>query len=162
MFMEGTLWMRRHCCLLSTLTRKENKTVKTSHCVVLGVLALPLLFAGCTGEAPKGSVEKPDAMKSKGAGVNSPSMTRDDESTARAALAKLSAEDRQLAEAQGVCPKSGQPLGSMGVPIKVMLKGQPVFLCCEGCEDDARQHADQMLAKVEQLKAKAEGLPAGR
>jgi multidrug efflux pump subunit AcrA (membrane-fusion protein) len=72
----------------------------------------------------------------------------------KAALAKLSAEDRQLAEAQGFCPKTGAALGSMGVPVKVILKGQPVFLCCKNCVDDAEEHSDQALAKVQELKAK--------
>jgi hypothetical protein len=43
----------------------------------------------------------------------------------------------------------------MGVPVKVMLKGQPVFLCCKGCKEDALANPDEMLAKVEKLKAKA-------
>jgi multidrug efflux pump subunit AcrA (membrane-fusion protein) len=72
----------------------------------------------------------------------------------KAELAKLSASDRPLAEAQGLCPETGKPLGSMGMPVKVMLKGQPVFLCCEGCEDNARVNPEQTLAKVEKLKAK--------
>jgi Cu(I)/Ag(I) efflux system membrane fusion protein len=73
---------------------------------------------------------------------------------AKTALAKLSAEDRRLAEEQGFCPQTGEPLGSMGVPIKVMLEGQPVFLCCKNCVDETRAHADQALATVETLKAK--------
>src|SRR4051812_13961561 len=52
-----------------------------------------------------------------------------------AARARLSPEDRALVDAQDYCavmPK--QKLGSMGVPLKVMIKGQPVFLCCKGCK----------------------------
>jgi hypothetical protein len=135
--------------------------MKTAHWLVRGALAIPLVFAGCTGNPAKESADKVDAMKGKAVGVNAKSMARDEAENVRAALAKLSAEDRQLAEAQGFCPKSGKPLGSMDVPVKVMLKGQPVFLCCEGCEDEVRQHPDQTLAKVEQLK-KAKELPAGK
>jgi hypothetical protein len=40
----------------------------------------------------------------------------------------------------------------MGTPAKVMVKGQPVFLCCEGCEDEAKTHADRTLEKVKDLK----------
>jgi multidrug efflux pump subunit AcrA (membrane-fusion protein) len=72
----------------------------------------------------------------------------------KAALAKLSPEDRRLAEEQGFCPESEEPLGSMGVPVKITVKGQPVFLCCKGCEDDVREHPAQTLAKVAELKAK--------
>jgi multidrug efflux pump subunit AcrA (membrane-fusion protein) len=72
----------------------------------------------------------------------------------KAMLAKLSPEDQRLAEEQGYCPESEQLLGTMGVPLKVTVKGQPVFLCCKSCEDDAREHADRTLAKVAELKAK--------
>jgi multidrug efflux pump subunit AcrA (membrane-fusion protein) len=77
----------------------------------------------------------------------------------KAMLAKLSPEDQRLAEEQGYCPESEQPLGTMGVPLKVTVKGEAVFLCCKSCEDDAREHADQTLAKVAELKAKAKGSP---
>jgi multidrug efflux pump subunit AcrA (membrane-fusion protein) len=77
----------------------------------------------------------------------------------KAPLAKLSPEDRRLAEEQGFCPESDRPLGSMGVPIKILVKGMPVFLCCQSCEDDARAQPDQALAKVAELKAKAKAAP---
>lgn len=28
-------------------------------------------------------------------------------------------------------------LGSMGMPVKLMIQGRPVFLCCSGCESEA-------------------------
>lgn len=52
-------------------------------------------------------------------------------------LAKLPPEDKKLAEAQRVCAVTEEPLGSMGVPIKLTLDGQPVFLCCGGCKKKA-------------------------
>lgn len=78
----------------------------------------------------------------------------------KAALAKLSPEDRKLAEEQGYCPESDDLLGSMGMPVKVVLKGQAVFLCCKGCVDEALQHPEQTLAKVAELKAKVKAAPA--
>ncbi|MBI3722841.1 efflux RND transporter periplasmic adaptor subunit [bacterium] len=60
----------------------------------------------------------------------------------------LSPEDRKLAEAQGVCPITGEPLGSMGTPDKVVLDGHPVFLCCEGCEEDAKRDPKKTLEKA--------------
>jgi hypothetical protein len=42
----------------------------------------------------------------------------------------------------------------MGVPLKVMVKGQPVFLCCVGCEEKAKDHPEKTIATVEQLKAR--------
>jgi len=42
----------------------------------------------------------------------------------------------------------------MGVPVKITLKGQPVFLCCAGCEDRAKADPDKTLEKVRKIKAK--------
>jgi Cu(I)/Ag(I) efflux system membrane fusion protein len=84
-----------------------------------------------------------------------PSTPADMDAKVKAALARLSAEDRRLAEAQGTCPVlKDSRLGSMGVPVKLMLNKQPVFLCCEGCVAKARKNPGQTLARVEELKAK--------
>lgn len=72
---------------------------------------------------------------------------------AAAALTKLPATDLQIAEAQLFCPiHAGSRLGSMGVPVKVMLDGKPVFLCCKGCEGSARKDPKGTLAKVSEIK----------
>jgi hypothetical protein len=92
-----------------------------------------------------------------------PSMTRDEEDKIQAALAKLSPEDRRPALAQGYCPiLEDNRLGSMGTPVKVTIKGQSVFLCCKACEQEAREHPDQTLAKVEKNKTKAKTSPIGK
>jgi Cu(I)/Ag(I) efflux system membrane fusion protein len=76
------------------------------------------------------------------------------EAKIRANLAKLSAEDRRLAEEQKVCPiEPENRLGQMGVPVIVEIKGRKVFLCCKGCQDDALRNPEQTLAQVEKLKA---------
>ena len=72
------------------------------------------------------------------------------------ALAKLSPEDRAAAEKQKFCtvlPKS--ELGSMGMPHKITIAGQAIFLCCAGCEEDALKDPQATLAKVEKLKQAA-------
>lgn len=72
---------------------------------------------------------------------------------ATAAVAKLSAADQPLAEAQLFCPiHEGGRLGSMGTPVKLILDGKSVFLCCKGCEDAARESIKTTLAKVEEIK----------
>lgn len=84
-----------------------------------------------------------------------PSTPEDEEAKVEAALSRLSSEDRQLAEAQQYCPVlSDSRLGSMGVPVKVMVEGQPVFLCCDGCKKQALAKPAKTLAKVAELKAK--------
>ena len=65
------------------------------------------------------------------------------------ALATLSEEDRALAEKQRICPVSGQPLGSMGVPVKVTVKDRDVLLCCEGCRGSIVEDPDTYLAKLD-------------
>jgi hypothetical protein len=70
----------------------------------------------------------------------------------RASLDKLSPEDRALAESQRRCPVTDEPLGSMGVPIKVMVNDQPVFVCCSSCIKSATKDPDKTLQKVNQLK----------
>jgi multidrug efflux pump subunit AcrA (membrane-fusion protein) len=75
-------------------------------------------------------------------------------------IAELNIPDRDLARAQRVCPISSQPLGSMGVPRKVMAQGQPVFLCCEACEAEVRKNPQKVLAKLSALKPADEPDPA--
>ncbi|QDT52756.1 hypothetical protein Pan44_07680 [Caulifigura coniformis] len=85
--------------------------------------------------------------------AGSSSATKSDSIAAN--LAKLPPEDRAVAEAQGYCAAEPEnPLGGMGVPIKVMVKDQPVFVCCAGCEKKVLRDADVTLAEVADLKAK--------
>lgn len=63
-------------------------------------------------------------------------------------IAKLPPEDQELARAQKVCPVTGEPLGSMGVPFKMMVEGQPVFLCCEGCVSTVKKDPQAILRKA--------------
>jgi Cu(I)/Ag(I) efflux system membrane fusion protein len=97
------------------------------------------------------------AEKKPGGAVR-PSMGDDEEAKVKAALARLSPEDRKLALAQGYCPiLKNSRLGSMGRPVKVQLDGQTVFLCCKGCEKEAREHPAQTLSTVT---TKAQGRPS--
>lgn len=115
------------------------------------VASLALFLTGCTG-SPSGTPAanaKPPATQHAG--------DNDQEAEAKerqAAFAQLSDEDRRLAEAQGYCAVAGKPLGSMGPPIKLMVKNQAVFLCCQGCENKAKSNPDKTLAKVAELKTK--------
>jgi hypothetical protein len=82
------------------------------------------------------------------------------EAKVQAALAKLPSEDRKLAEEQRFCAVlNDNRLGSMGAPVKVLVKGEPVFLCCEACEKKALADPEKTLAKVQELKEKAAGSP---
>ncbi|MBA4063264.1 MAG: hypothetical protein C0501_06045 [Isosphaera sp.] len=81
-----------------------------------------------------------------------PVVSAADQVKIRAAMEKLSAEDRKLAEAQFLCAVDKEsPLGVMGPIHKVMLKGQPVFVCCKGCVTEANAHPDETLLEVQRL-----------
>jgi len=90
-----------------------------------------------------------------GSGITNvrPSTPDDEEAKLAAVFAKLPEADRKLVEAQQFCPiLSSNRLGSMGTPVKLMIEGQPVFLCCSGCKQSAQDHPQETLTKVESLK----------
>ena len=86
-----------------------------------------------------------------------PSFDAREEAKIRANLDRLPKEDRPLAEAQKYCPQTDERLGddAMGVPVKVMIKGQTVFLCCKLCRKGAEEGGEETLKKVENFKARA-------
>jgi hypothetical protein len=45
----------------------------------------------------------------------------------------------------------------MGAPLKLDVKGQPVFVCCAGCKSKALKNPDETLATVAKLKAENSG-----
>jgi len=51
---------------------------------------------------------------------------------------------------QKTCPVTGEPLGSMGPPVPVTVKGQTIYVCCAGCADTVQAEPDLYLAKVMQ------------
>lgn len=90
---------------------------------------------------------------SSGGSTVRPSTPEDSDAKINAALARLSPADRKAAEEQKFCPIiADSRLGSMGVPIKLMIDNQPVFLCCEGCKKAALENSAETLAKVRELK----------
>ena len=118
---------------------------------VLTALTCVLLFGlGCADRnaGPAGTTDAPKGDDKL------PTMTAK-EKKIEAARAQLSPEDRALVDAQDYCavtPK--QKLGAMGVPIKVTIKGQPVFLCCKGCKGTAEDEPEATLETAEELKAR--------
>jgi hypothetical protein len=57
-------------------------------------------------------------------------------------------EDRILAAKQKICPVTGKPLDSMGGPVRVVVNGRVVFICCEGCEGPLRENPAKYLSKL--------------
>lgn len=63
--------------------------------------------------------------------------------------------DKAVIEAQEgsykakTCPVSGEELGSMGEPVKMVVANQLVELCCKGCAKKVNADPAKYLAKVE-------------
>ena len=118
-------------------------------CVVLLSLAAGFVI-GC-GEKPAPTPSTPSAA---------PAAASTDEAKFSQAIAKLPEEDRAAATAQIFCVvEDKNRLGSMGMPHKIMVEGQSVFLCCAGCEEEALKDPQATLAKVEKLKQTAQTEP---
>jgi len=68
------------------------------------------------------------------------------------ALSELSTADRKLAEAQRFCVMMEYSrLGAMGAPIRVMIDGKPVFVCCESCVEEAVKGGKDTLIRAKSL-----------
>lgn len=125
--------------------------------VLAGFVSAALLVAGCSqnpssssGQPPTGTM-RPETVA--GGKVD------EAEAEIQEERAKLSKEDRALVDAQEWCViQSDERLGSMGPPVKLTIKGKPVFVCCRSCKSKAEKDPDQTLAKVEELKAKKKAM----
>lgn len=115
-------------------------------------------FLGCSSSTPPAT---PAGSSGQGADMRSAYADHDhadhdddgkvgasDMDKMKAELAKLSEGDRTSAEKQHMCPVSGVMLGAMGAPIKVDVKGQDVWICCDGCKDKLMATPDEYLAKL--------------
>jgi hypothetical protein len=155
-----------YCPVLGTRLGKMGVPVK----VLLKGRPVFLCCKGCVENAradEQGTLSKAAAQKAR-TKTASPQASRKqppseaesqgpDQTESKANLAKLRPGDRRLAEAQRLCPSSGQPLGSMGVPIKLTVKGRPVFICCEGCKEKVLAHPDEMLKRAGRRSLPAHG-----
>ncbi len=116
------------------------------------VVLVPLGLAGCSG-GDRGTGPAP-AGESKATTKAPPADTHAAE--VKAERDKLAPEDRALVDAQEWCVVSTDSrLGSMGPPIRLTVKDQPVFICCKGCQKKALADPDRTLATVADLKARA-------
>lgn len=96
------------------------------------------------GSAPAGHPEKPETAPSKNQPaprVATAAPNPDDVKN----IEQLPEADRKPAMAQKICPVTRLALGSMGVPVKITLRGQTVFLCCKGCMGRAKENPEEML-----------------
>lgn len=81
------------------------------------------------------------------------SATGDADAEIRVVLAALSPTDQLLAESQRYCPVMPEArLGEMGPPVKILLQGETFFVCCNNCENIAREDPGKTLARVKELR----------
>jgi hypothetical protein len=113
--------------------------LKNLACALAAFVGVCVLHLGC---ADRQASPVPGGGTAKSTGESS----KQDEIAA--SLAKLSADDRKLAETQKTCPVSDEPLGSMGAPIKIALGEKAVFIFCTGCEEELTKNQDKYLAKL--------------
>jgi hypothetical protein len=57
-------------------------------------------------------------------------------------------EERMLVAKQKTCPVTGEPLDSMGGPVRVEVAGRTVFICCKGCTSALRKDPAKYLEKL--------------
>jgi hypothetical protein len=123
--------------------------MKTTNTVFAGLVPLAtVLCLGCGTKAAGPSSSPPAATQAGHAEHDHGDHDHGPTGEAAEQLAKLSPDDRAAAEKQKICPVTDEPLGSMGVPPKVTVNGREVFLCCQGCEEELREKADEYLAKL--------------
>ena len=60
-------------------------------------------------------------------------------------ISRATGADQAAINAQRTCKVTGEPLGSMGMPIKVTRGDRSVFLCCQGCVRRIQANPDQYL-----------------
>ena len=108
------------------------------------------MIAGCSGTSPA-------PTQTGDANLSSDSNDHDghdhgtpgsDMEKMNAELAKLSPEDAASAQKQHFCPVSGEMLGSMGAPIKIDVKGETFWICCDHCKQKVLDNPDEYLAKI--------------
>jgi len=134
------------CSLIYLFFLKEKSMRKY---FVHGAAAAGLIAAlGLTGCEKKPAPPKDGKEPAKTTSVE----PKSEEEKIAAAIAELPEAERAAATAQKTCPVGDAALGSMGMPIKVTVKGQDVYLCCEGCKETLEKNADKYLAKMAEKK----------
>ena len=57
----------------------------------------------------------------------------------------LPASEQAVALRQRTCPVIGEPLGSMGKPIRVDVAGRSVYVCCQGCVNAVQRNPQKYI-----------------
>ncbi len=121
--------------------------------LTLAVLMIVVL-SGCSSGHKKDDDHGKDAQMKKDDDDHKDHGKHGGDADIKAERDKLSPQDRKLVDEQDACPiVPDNRLGIMGLPIKVTLMGQTIFVCCKGCVKKAERKPDETLAKVAELRA---------
>jgi len=128
--------------------------MKTLTLVLLPIALFAVFISGCGSTSTKAPAA-PAAPKNSKAdkdhsehGDHSKAGKQTPMEKMKVELAKLSPADAAAAEKQHMCPVSGEMLGTMGVPKKIDVKGQSVWVCCDKCKKSFLEEPDKYLAKL--------------
>lgn len=58
------------------------------------------------------------------------------------------AADAAAIQKQDVCPVLHSKLGEHGTPVKILIDGQPIFVCCRGCVEQVRKNPALYAART--------------
>lgn len=94
----------------------------------------------------------------KKAPTTSAAATEESLEVAEVTEAELSEEDQALVKVQMFCPVGGK-LGEMGTPVKVVIEGQPIFICCEHCREPFLKDPQKYLSALKDKKQEASETP---
>lgn len=65
----------------------------------------------------------------------------------RVAATRAGDQDRAAIQAQAICPVMNKPLGAHGLPWKVSVDGNDIFVCCAGCIRKVQENPQRYLAR---------------
>ncbi len=121
----------------------------------IAIAAVLCLFVGCQ---PTQTVSVPPADSASADNTTteqtSAQQSESEDAIIAKAISELPAAEQAEASKQKYCAvQTKQLLGTMGMPYKVMLDGQSVYLCCAGCKGKATRNPKETLAHAAELKA---------
>ena len=163
--------------VLAKLSREDQQSVKQQEfCVILtqnrlGSMGTPikvniqgktafLCCNGCSEEAttnPTATLATLDRLLGNTSGNSNVQRKADTTSKKEsdeisAAIAELPSDEQLIAKRQQFCAVlADNALGSMGKPIKLMIEGKPVFICCDGCREAAFKDPKTTLRMAQKL-----------
>ncbi|VAX42362.1 hypothetical protein MNBD_PLANCTO02-1087 [hydrothermal vent metagenome] len=118
---------------------------------LMAIALFAFAFLGCSSDAPKTNKDKGNAATTgdghKHDGAHDHGKDKDKEEV------KLSADDLAAVKAQKICPVTKEKLDSMGVPIKVDVKGGPIWVCCKSCIKEVKANPEKFLAVLKKNKS---------